>query len=397
MSRPTLPAARSEQVDPTTGQRVVRWTEGGSKNQHLYFTSPSVTADDRWLVFISDRDGHPNLHAIDRKTGGIQKLTRNTEGLLRAYVYPLGGRRGLSKASPCLDAAHNRVYYILNDEVWRVDLDGGADPVELCELPAGAYTAFNHVSPDGRTLCVPFADARAFEGPMQTQWEQLRQVPEIMRRHDLRTQIILIDTANGRSRIAAEVPFWVTHVQFDPAGSGRVIFNKEGQFPTTGIPLPDRIWCLDTDGSFRPLAPEADDEWRSHENWCPDGSAIVYHGSQAGEPFVAARTWDGMLLRQASLAGIALYHATGAIDGRRLFIDKPDGWIALVDPEATGPERIRNLCRHGSSCRDQDAHVHPITSQSGNTVVFTSDTAGQCDVYEVKLPAWALPAVRKDV
>jgi len=394
MSRPIFPAERTQHIDRETGQTVIRWTQGGAKNQHLYFTSPSVTEDDRWLIFISDRDGHPNLYAIDRGNGRIQKLTVNNEGLLRAYVYPLGGRRGLSKASPCLDARHNRVYYIQNDEVWRVDLDDNSEPFKLSTLPAGAYTAFNHVSPDGQRLCVPIADARAFEAPMQTQWEQLRQVPELMRQENLTTQILLIDTTTGQSQIAAEAPFWVTHVQFDPASSGRIIFNKEGQYPTTGIPLPDRIWCLETNGHIRPLAPETDGEWRSHENWAPDGNAIVYHGSRAGEPFVAARTWDGALLRQASLAGITLYHATGAIDGRRLFIDKPDGLIALVDPDEIGAARVRNICRHDSSCCDQDAHVHPITTQGGKSVVFTSDAAGQCDVYEVELPKWALPGGR---
>ena len=375
----------STYVDSATGATVIQWTTGPAKNQHLYFTSPSVTEDDRWLTFISDRTGDPNLFAIDRRDGSIRQLSRNTAGLLRGYVYPQGGRTGLAKASPCLDAKHNRLFYIRNDAVYVVDLDE-PEPADrkACELPANSYTAFTHISPDGQTLCVPIVDARAFDEPMQTQWEQLRRVPTIMQSAGYTTGIWLIDTATGRMQLAADVPFWVTHVQFDPSGSGRIVFNKEGQWPTTGVPLPDRVWCLEPGGAFRPLAPEADGEWRSHENWSPDGNSVVYHGSLHGKPFVASRAWDGELLHQASLEGLTLYHATAAVDGRHLFIDKPDGYIALVDPTG-GRLQSTNICRHDSSCRDQDAHVHPVTSSHGKSVVFTSDRTGECNVYEVLL------------
>jgi len=379
------PSERSTGFDPQTGATVIQWTRGPHKNQHLYFTSPSVTADNRWLVFISDRNGQPNLYAIDRHNGAIRRLSDNTEGLLRGYVYPQGGRVGLAKASPCLDAAQNRIYYIHNDTVCVVDLDApGSSERRVCALPAGWYTAFTHVSPDGRTLCVPIADPRAFEQPMRTQWEQLRRVPDLMRADGMVTRLVLIDTASGRIRVAAEPPFWVTHVQFDPAGTGRIIFNKEGQWPHTGIPLPDRVWCLETNGSFRPIAPESEDEWRSHENWAPDGQSVVYHGSRHGKPFVAARSWDGQLLREASLDGIRLHHATGAIDGRRLFIDKQDGAIAVFDP-ADSEHPLTDLCRHDTSMEDQDTHAHPITTPDGRGLIFTSDRTGNCNVFEVLL------------
>jgi len=241
-----------------------------------------------------------------------------------------------------------------------------------------------HVSPDGKTLCVPLADPRAFGQSMQTQWEQLRRVPDIMQAGRMVTRILLIDTSSGRTRTLAEVPFWVTRVQFDPAGTGRIVFNKEGQWPLTGVPLPDRVWCLETDGTFRPIAPEAKGEWRSHENWSPDGRSIVYHGGHNGKPFVAARTWNGQLLRAASLEGIALYHVTGINDGRRFLIDKQDGDIAIVDPDA-GRGREINLCRHDTSMKDQDTHAHPITTPTGRSFIFTSDRDGTGNVYEAPL------------
>jgi Tol biopolymer transport system component len=382
-----LPPEHSTYTDSSTATTVIQWTSACYTNQHLYFTSPSVTADDRWLTIISDRSGSPNLYAIDRRNGTIRRLSHNESGLLHSYVYPQGGAIGLSKASPCLDPIHNRIFYIRDDTVYAVEIDQPeATEQKVCALPAQWYGAFTHVSPDGKTLCVPCTDPRAFVDEVSTQWEQMRAVPVCMRKQGLVTRIYLIDTETGESRIAAEVPFWVTHVQFDPTGTGHIIFNQEGFIEETGNPLPDRIWCLELNGSFRPLAPQPKQEWRSHENWAPDGKSIIYHGGRRSQAFVAARTWQGELLRETSLEGIKFYHATGVLDGQRLLVDRPDGFISILDPDAAGENRIVNLCRHDTTIEDQDAHAHPIATLNGKHAIFTSNRTGYCQVYEVMLP-----------
>ena len=383
-AKPAL-AERSTYTDAATGAEIIKWTNALAKNQHFYFTSPSVTADDRWLVFISDRDGHPNIYAIDRRNGAIRQLSRNASGLLKSYVYPQGGERGLNKASPCLDAGGNRVYYIRDHRVFGVELDfAEAGEQEIAALPGGWCGAFTHVSPDGKTLCVPCTDPRAFTAAAD-QWEQMRQVPRRMRELGLMSRLYLIDIAKRQIERTMEVPFWVTHVQWDPAGSGRIVFNQEGFAEGTGHPPHNRIWCLETDGTFRPLSLEPEGEWRSHENWSPTGSGIVYHGGRAGRTFLAERSWEGELRYERGMEDIQMYHATSTIDGKHLLVDKPDGYIALVNPRATA-DRVVNLCRHGSSMADQDAHVHPITTPRGDSLIFTSDRTGNCQVYETRLP-----------
>ena len=89
-------------TDPNTGN-----------NQLLYFTSSSLTADDRHLVFISDRTGNPNLFTRDLMTGNERQLTTNTEGVLKSYVYFDGHPyRGFGKGSVSLDAGKGIVYYL---------------------------------------------------------------------------------------------------------------------------------------------------------------------------------------------------------------------------------------------------------------------------------------------
>lgn len=379
------PAERTIYADPQTGARVIQWTAGSYNSQHLYFTTFSVTADDRWLVFLSDRDGNPNLYSVDRRTGVIQKLSRNRSGLLRSYVYPQGGLVGLSKASPALDPDHNRLYYIRDDAIFGVSLDDpAAGETKIWSLPPHWFSAYPHLSPDGRTLCLPCADPSAFIDQAGSQWDQMRSVPVRMKERGLCSRIYLVDLHTGQARIAAEVPFWVTHVQFDPAGSGRIIFNQEGFVPGTCTPLPDRIWRLEPSGAFSPLAPEDPGEWRTHENWSPSGDYILYHGSRSGHTFIAMRTWEGQLIREISTAGIACYHATPTRDGRRLLIDGHDGCIASLEIGTSGT-KVTPLCRHNTSMKDQDTHAHPFTTPRGESLIFTSDRTGHCNVYEVAL------------
>lgn len=383
----TQQAERSDYIDPATGTKVIQWTAGRHKNQHLYFTSPSVTSDDRWLVFISDRTGSPNLYTIQRSDGSIRRLSRNESGLLRSYVYPQGGLRGLSKASPCLDPKHNRLYFIRDDILRVVDLDNESiGEREVCRMPEQWYGAFTHIAPDGKNLCAPCTDPRAFIDPAETQWDQLRKVPKRIEQDRLSTRLLLIDTATGNTKVAAEIPFWVTHVQFDPCGSGRILFNREGFAENTNHPPRNRIWCLEPDGAYRPLSPEPPGEWRAHENWAADGKSIIYHGAEDGHAFLASRTWAGELVQKTSLTGIHFWHATGTIDGRRLLVDRPDGFISAVTPAAPN-NRVVNICRHDSSVEDQDNHPHPITTPRGDSLIFTSNRTGTAQVYEAPIPA----------
>lgn len=349
MAGTSEPVSPLEYEDPVTGAAVIRWTAGAWKDQHLYFTCPSVTLDDRWLVFLSERSGSPNLYAVDRQNLSLYAVSKNLNGLLRSYVYPYGGVLGLSKASPCLDPFQNRIYYIQDNAVVRSDLKD-QEPHPIWTVPGGWWTAFTGISPDGKLLCVPCTDGRAFPGGLASQWQQMDVVPRLMGEMGLTSRLYLIDTDTGQSERAAEVPFWVTHVQFDPSGKNRIIFNQEGTkevFPQ----WPNRIWKLDPAvGDWGPLYDEPIDGCRTHENWSSDGSAIVYHGYEGGggsyhSPYIERRDWSGRLLGRYPTVGPKCAHVTMLLDDRTLVMDRLDGFISTLgidDP----PDAERLLCRH---------------------------------------------------
>ncbi len=383
-----FPPERREFVDSATGTPVTQWTVSPARSNHLYFTTPSVTADDRWLVFLSERLGSVNLFAAHRPGGEIHRVSDNNDGTQRSYCWPIGNRHGLIKSSPILDAEHSRLFYVQGDGLWVVELTDmeRMTPQRVWTVPQGWWHAFNHVSPDGRTVCMPLADPRSFPDTLRSQGQQMQIGPRRMHASALRSRVYMIDVRTGQAEVVTEVPFWVTHVQFDPAGTGRVIFNQEGD----RIDHHSRTWCLETDGSFRPLYDEPAGDWNTHENWSPDGSMIIYHGNRSGIPLIAARRWDGQLVFEWLLPDHPIGHTTPIVQANGFITDGGDT-IALFTPGAGGEAPKRQvICAHGNvygTDLTQDDHVHPLITPTGKSIIFSSTADGVANVYEVACPS----------
>lgn len=377
MPSTTLPAdAICDQTDPLSGRHVRRWTSSPAKDQHLYFTSPTVTADGRWLAIISERSGDPNLFVIDRADGSLRQVSDNRAGLLHGYVYPRGGASGLAKASPALHAASGRLVWIQDDALWTAWAGRGDPPQRVCALPAGWWSGFTDISACGRFACVCVTEPAAFADAAEKQWDQLRKVVGRFREHGLSSRVILIDCVVGAVVWDHAVPFWVSHINLHPRDPQRVIINQEGY-------VAQRIWRLEGgSGKVTPLFPQLAREFVCHENWDPQGEAVVYHGSHEGTTFVERRTWDGRRLTRLETGAVGFVHATMSCDGASFIIDRTDGVIAqwhLADGSITP------LCRHDSDFDDQDAHPHARMAPNGRSVLFTSCREGSCNVYEVDL------------
>jgi oligogalacturonide lyase len=394
-----------------------RLTDGRANDQLLYFTSPSLTADDRTLVFISDRDSQVpkdrdpraavNLYALDRETGTLRRLTDNEEGYLRSYVYFEGlPERGLGLASPCLHAESGDVYYLQGRELRRVNARTGAARV-LAELPPGQVTGFTHVSDDNSRVCVPTIDAAAFE--------DIGAIDATVQRLGLTGYLRVFDTASGEEVARVPVPRgWVTHVQFQPGSSERILYNHE--WPADcGV---RRAWLWDGERHLRlrdegPAAggePLRREDWVCHEVWTRDGAWVIYHGTYGGQrggpSFVGRVRPDGTERAEVPFdPGYRRYGHFTLGAGHNLLVSdgyyEPQGasgsggdpslggsgggeWISVLRVDWEQCEIAwRPLWRHASSWSSQDAHPHPVFSHAGDEVLFTSDVEGKRAVYAV--------------
>lgn len=407
----------------TDGMMNIERVTGAAKanEQLLYFTSSSLTADDRWLVFLSDRDGVPNLFGRDMVSGGEVRLSNNSEGVLKSYVYFDGiPDCGLGKASISLDAERGLVYFLQGRQICRASLDGQVSV--LAEYPAGQVTAFTHVSADGRRLCVPTTDAAALCGDeealvafasggavsrsnvkRQTN-SQLGGRPKYdvdgrIRELGLSSYLRVYDTQSGELLHCEPVPrAWVTHVQFSPLNSDWILYNNEW-CADSGI---RRMWLWDGQ-QHRPLRDEAEGrsrkDWTCHEMWERDGTGIIYHGKYADGPAYLGRVAaDGSdRVEIAFPAGWDRYgHFTVGAPGQLVSdgyyrADANDTadicpWICRLQvdwQQATAD--WQPLCRHDSSWDSQDSHPHPIYDHAAKAVYFTSDRSGKRAVYRCSL------------
>jgi oligogalacturonide lyase len=414
-----------------------RLTDGRSNAQHLYFTGPSLTADDRRLVFLADAarpargpydpEALVDVHVLDRRDGAIERLSDNRTGVQRSYVY-FGGHpdAGIAPGSVALAAIPGVVCYLHGRLVHRADVTGGKDEV-IAEIASGMATGYGALSDDGTRYCLPAIDASAFM--------DLHRIDETVRANGLASHLWIFDTSSGRLVADVEVSGgWVTHAQFRPRDASTIAFNHE--WAAEGGRR--RIWLWDG-RSIRPLravddgddrGPATPDDEVEHEVWTRDGERVVYHGRYAAGPHpFAGRAFLGSIeIATGAVCEIPLpidytrygHVAPGAAGrlvtdglapddawgfgqaGRRAAVparldgadappeDDGGGWISRLDVDWKATRIAWTpLVRHGSTWSSQDAHPHPVFDHAGSSILFTSDDVGYRAVYEV---AAAVPA-----
>ncbi len=395
--------------------------------QLLYFTCSSLSRDDRRIYLLSDRNGSPNVVVKDLYTGEEKILTDNKKGILKSYVYFDGTfNQGLGKASVSLDCENNIIYYIQDDKICKVDLDGKIQV--LNNVPDGRMTAFTHVSADGKRLCVPMTDGRCLDFDPETEGSGLDKRPVYnidgrVQEENLSSYLCVYDTETGALLFEKEIPkCWITHVQFNPVNSEQIMYNHEWPSFSCGI---RRIWLYDhekdeiirirtegadTLGNPRGYTRKAED-WVCHEMWSDDGKTIIYHGGYQDGPAMVGKYdmesrhyWEIALPDDYDAYGhFTMDHLGNLVcDGyfkypwevkkvRENSTDNgPDPhkkdaeYICKVLPEwETGNLTWIPLCRHESDWLGQDAHPHPIYSHTGDRVFFNSRSGKTVNVYMV--------------
>ncbi len=382
--------------------------------QMLYFTSSSLSTDNRRLYLISDRDGSPNIYVRDLSTGDERRLSDNQAGYLKSYVYFDGDiRKGLGKASVCLDGARDAVYYIQDDSICRATSEG--EITVLNTIPSDQVTAFMHVSGDGKFLCVPTTDARALEFDPVTEGTGRDRRPAYnidgrVQAEHLSSYLRMYDTQTGEMTLCERVQHcWITHVQFHPLDSSVILYNHEWPHKDCGI---RRIWLFDGKRHIRVRGEgpgRSRNDWVCHEMWASDGKTIIYHGAyDGGVAFVGLYTLATGECREIALPSeYASYgHFTVALNGRLVcdgYYRHPDDfangresstdggpdphaknaeYICAIDVDwAAGTLKWHPLCKHESDWLDQDSHPHPIYSHDCKTIYFTSRRGATTKVY----------------
>lgn len=400
--------------------------EEGFDTQLLYFTCSSLSDDDKRLYVISNRDGHPNVYVRDLTTGNERRLTANRHGTLKSYVYFDGHPdKDLGKASVCLDSVRNIIYYIQDNNICKVGLDG--EVTLLNRVPDDRTTAFTHVSNDGKLLCVPMTEGRALDYDPEKEGYGLDKRPAYdidgrIQEEKLNSYLCVYDTTTGCLIDEKAIPScWITHVQFNPVNPDLIMFNHEWPSFDCGI---RRIWLYDrkNDTLLRVRSEGSDTlgntyghdrraaDWICHEMWTDDGATIIYHGGYDNGPALVGkyemkdgRYWEIALPEDYNAYGhFTMDHQQNlCCDGYFKFPKdvkavrenstdngpdphRKDGeYISRVIPRwEEGVLEWIPLCKHISDWLGQDAHPHPIYSHAGDAIYFNSRSGKYIKVYK---------------
>ncbi len=389
--------------------------------QMLYFTCSSLSQDDKRIYLVSDRNGSPNVVVCDLETGEERILTQNKSGYLKSYVYFDGGfNDGLGKASISLDCGNDIIYFIQDDKICKVNLQG--EITVLNHVPDGRMTAFTHVSADGKLLCVPMTDGRCLDYDPDTEGSGLDKRPIYnidgrVQDEKLSSYLCVYDTATGALLYEKEVPLcWITHVQFNPANSEEIMYNHEWPVTDCGI---RRIWLYNhatdtirqvrTEGKMPGAYPRKKEDWVCHEMWSDDGRYIIYHGGYDNGPAFVGRvdTADFSYVESAlpddyNAYGHFLMAHNGDLvcDGYFKFPEdikpvrenstdngpdphkKDAEYISQVIPDwQKGTLKWIPLCKHETDWLGQDSHPHPIYNHRGDKIYFSARSGKMVQVF----------------
>ncbi len=319
---------RQSYVDPVTGITIWELTKPGSASDNLYFHFSNFTADNRYLVFVSDRTGSSQLFRAEVETGRLVQLTDDPS---------------IQARSACLDHTEaRRLFYLRGPDVFALDILDFSRR-KIGEIPPPFVGGFQQLSLSG-----------------DGQW-----LATVKQRDESTWEIGRLHTATGTYHPVITQGFRLGHVQFSPTDP-LIFYVWE-----TGGYAPQRTWLVQADGTQnRPFYARTDPktwftplkEWITHEAWVKDTGDMTMINDKQGVMLV---TKEG----SARMIGPGDYwHAAARHDGQYVVLDDARGRIWLLET-ATGNTRLL-----ATGIRDgvRSVHAHPSFDRLGRFVQFHS-------------------------
>ena len=338
---------RRSYIDPVTGVRVWEMATAGT-NDNFYFHFSNFTADNRYLLFSSNRTGAVQFYRADVETGRIVQLTDFSANTSRAL---------------CPDHTNaRRVYVLRGAEVIALDiLDFTERKVGVIPKPYTGGFQQPTLSGDGNWLTIT------------------------KQRDEQNWEIGLMSTKTGEYKTVITQGFRIGHVQHSPTDP--IIFYVW----ETGGYAPQRTWLVNADGTGnRPMYARTDPktwitplkEWITHEAWIAGTGEMTMINDKQGA-MIVNKDGTARLVREGDY-----WHVAARPDGKFLVLDDNKGRLWLTET-ATGNTR---LLATGMRDTVRAVHAHASFDRLGNYVQFhtgrTQETVAIIDLRELPALNW---------
>ena len=391
--------------DPLTGTLLTFLTSTPQGDSKIYQTHNQWTSDGQWLIFRSNRVKGEAM-AVNEKTGDIVQVTE-------------GGFTGMLNI-----ARKSMKLYFFRDTEMDSTKRRNSNSMQIVEvnlekLFADSKAGTLKSASVYQRVCGTTPKELGAGGDMaldgDEEWAYFRIGKEEAARHlpkDTKLEtafgprnmgagpagIGAMNINTGETKHVISVPFQVGHIQTNPWVAGEIVFCWE-----TGGKSPQRTWTVMADGTgLRPLYPEADYEWVTHEavtgkdevaiaimghrkvagtnknvaegtsvsganpgqeaNWGPSGT----REKPTGLGIVNLRTREMIIVGQTK-SGSGLWHVSASSDGRWAVGDDFARNIYLIDRNTS--EMMLLSSGHKTTAAD---HPHPTMSPDGTKIQIQS-------------------------
>ncbi|WP_116109043.1 hypothetical protein [Lewinella sp. IMCC34191] len=388
-----FPSERQVVKDPVTGHELIFLTGDGGADSKIYPTHNQWTSDGAWLVFRSDRVSGEAI-AVNEQDGTMVQVTEG--GYAGMLTVARQSMHLYIMRKPSAGSAGEGGMEVVSVDLARLFADSEND--QLKAAPAyqkvigsipGSWGAHGDMALDADEDVLYFRTGSEHAAAYLAEGTELEEDfgPRGMGAGP--GGIGQIDVTTGEISHVVSVPFQIGHVQTNPWKSGQIIFSWE-----TGGKSPQRTWFVNADGTgLRPLYPEADYEWVTHEAVIgPDevAFAIMGHRKIAGngdsEGPGQEKEWGpsgtrekptglgivSISSREMKIAGqtdegSGLWHVHGSPDGRFAVGDDFSRSIYLINRETE--EMLLLSTGHRTTAAD---HPHPTFSPDGTKIEIQS-------------------------
>lgn len=333
-------------IDDETGATVYMLTNDEARDQVIYQTHPQWAHGMKYLIFHSERSGDWLPHALELATGEIQPLVPAPVGQI-----VVADDRG-------------KIVSIRDREVHETDIanafDRGPHSLVIGELPTEYIGLSGDVSlsPDERTLYLG-----------------------VVLEEDVRWGLASFDMVSGDWLLLHELDFKIGHTQANPVRDGVVMFCHE-----TGGDAPQRMWIYDeNDGGIRPLYPEKNEEWVTHEAWWGKDWAIftIWPYDEAHEQLshgiVSVNSRTGAVRHHVEYRA---WHTHASPNRKWIMGDDFDRNIWLINARS-GERTLLTQSHNGEGF---GTHPHASFTPDSRGIVFNSSKNGHEDIFLVMLP-----------
>lgn len=403
-----------EQRDLATARFTRRLTCMGTYNSTpTYHYNSAFTADSRYLVLATAREGRSALLRADVQSGELTVLLavegfgqRVTGSNLEPFSPGPEGQGGITGTRTALLPASGWVVTALPRRCVAVHVESGQRR-DLYEFPPGRVASVPGGNASGRKVYLPMRPVHPdADGHLERPGRSYAEA--MLEDHGgIPVWVMEVDIETGAAREVYHDPIAGTnHVLPSPTDDDLLLLDRDR--PPTFAYYGDNcqsprahLLRLST-GELTPLRPRNAHQFQSHSNWNRSGDRVFYHGpafegheqpvrmgGRTGEMFLGVSDLAGEPVFEKNLPCYHYGHVSTHTRAEAIITDgllTPEMICAVYyrELDAAGCPRVELLGRHGTDWQGmigqyRDPHCH--MSPDGRWVSYNAAARGRSDVY----------------